>query len=216
MTITVTPLRLILAAVVVGLLAWLLWPAGGPRWPVAKLAQAPSRLVVIGDSLTTGYKLGDPQKSFPLELGRRLGLPVQVEGINGCTLSQGSERLDSLKLGDPALVLLCLGGNDQLQVVPQEISNAALKSILQRLRAQGHSVAYVEVLSPVGGARSKAWRQICQEQQVAVIPDAMKNMFLDPKLMTDDNIHPSEAGCSLLAERSLKSLRHFGLIPEEK
>lgn len=214
MTITLTPLRLILAALVISLLTWLLWPAGDPLWSVAKTASAPSRLVVIGDSLTTGYKLNDPQKTFPLELGRRLGLPVQVEGVNGSTLSEGAKRLDQLILGEPALVLVCLGGNDQLRQVPHDHSNAALTSILQRLRAQGHAVAFVEVLGPFGGARSKSWRQICRDQQVALIPDAMDGILSDETLKIDD-IHPNEAGCALLAERSLKALRHFGLVAEK-
>lgn len=214
MTITLTPLRLILYAFVLGLLAWLLWPAGDPLWPVAKLEKAPTRLVVFGDSLTTGYNLREAQAAFPLELGRRLGLPVRVEGMNGCTLPQGAERLGSLDFGEPCLVLVCLGGNDQLKSVPQERSCAALEAILQRLRAQGHAVIFAEVLAPFS-SRSEAWRRICREQQVALAPDLMDGLFSDTERMQADNIHPNELGCALLAERSHKALLRFGLVPKQ-
>ncbi|MEN9359577.1 MAG: hypothetical protein RL095_1112 [Verrucomicrobiota bacterium] len=215
MTITLSPRNIALSVLAVTLLGWLLWPAGDPLWPVAKLPQAPTRVVVFGDSLTTGYQLHDAQKSFPLQLGRRLGLPVQVEGINGCTLPAGEERLERLDFGPPCLVLVCLGGNDQLRGVDPKRSAAALEAILGRLRAKGHAVAFVEVLAPFSG-RKKEWRRICREQQVALAPDVMDGFFSDPEKMQPDNIHPNEIGCALLAERTHRALLRFGLLEGSK
>jgi len=77
-------------------------------------------ILAFGDSLTFGTGVDTPQ-SYPSVLASLLNHPTENRGIPGNTTADAKERFaDALDETKPALILLCLGGNDFLQHKPQE------------------------------------------------------------------------------------------------
>src|ERR1700743_2878531 len=86
------------------LLLWMtgsLWAANDPVTNSGEktTTQAPGRIVVLGDSITAGFGLEDPNLAYPALLQQKIdaaGLPYTVAnaGLSGDTTAGGLRRVD--------------------------------------------------------------------------------------------------------------------------
>jgi acyl-CoA thioesterase-1 len=115
------------------LLAGAILPSGMP----ALAADAPARIVALGDSLTAGFGL-PADAAFPVRLQKALiakGLAVEIAnaGVSGDTMSGGLARLDWSVPESTQAVILELGANDMLRGLDPQVTRKALEEILRRL-----------------------------------------------------------------------------------
>src|SRR5665213_275984 len=119
--------RLLLAAA----LACTAWPAQAARRRV---------VTILGDSITAGYGLS-AAAALPARLQAALagtGAPARVRGagVSGDTTAGGLARLDFSVQGDTDVCVVALGGNDLLQGLDPQVTQANLSRIVRRLKAR--------------------------------------------------------------------------------
>jgi acyl-CoA thioesterase-1 len=185
---------------------WALWPRAARRSPGAGAPPVGSTVVFLGDSITSGHRL-PAEAAFPHRLGQALGIPVVNAGISGDTTEGGLSRLDRDVLAHrPRVVVVELGVNDVFGRWPRERTVANLRTITQRLRAQGAGVILVHITLPgvPGDGHRRHLREIARAEGATLVED-----FLDGVVPghSYDGLHPDEQGQAMLAERLLPVLR---------
>jgi acyl-CoA thioesterase I len=185
---------------------WALWPHPARRSPDTGALPVGPTVVFLGNSITSGHRLST-DVAFPHRLGQALGIPVVNAGISGDTTEGGLLRLDRDVLDHrPRLVVVELGVNDMFGRWPRERTVANLRTITQRIRAQGAGVILVHISLPsvAGDGHRRHLREIAQAEGAALVED-----FLDGVVPshTYDGLHPNAEGQAILADRLLPVLR---------
>ena len=181
----------------------------------------PVRVVALGDSLTAGYGLANPEDGLVPQLEELLragGADVVVEnaGVSGDTTAGGLARLDWALGGGADALIVTLGGNDMLRGLPPSQARANLEAILAAARARGLPVLLVGMTAPGNyGPEYKAdfdaiYTELAAEYGVLLMPDffdgfrAAGGDMTDPasfaQWMQADGIHPNPAGVALIAK----------------
>jgi acyl-CoA thioesterase I len=174
---------------------------------------ADNLVVVFGDSLYAGYKLG-PREGFAPQLQTALqaqGRSVRVHnaGVSGDTTDAGKIRLnfvlDNLER-KPDLVVLGLGGNDMLRGIKPEETKRNLIAMLDELKKRGIPVILTGILaSPNMGpdyanAFNPIFPALAKQYGVPLYPFFLKGVVANKTLMLDDDIHPNAAGVAVIVE----------------
>lgn len=154
-------------------------------------------IVCLGDSITSGVG-ATPETAYPSLLTSRLGTEVINQGVPGDTTEEGLARVDDVLAEDPWLVIVELGGNDILNRVPPERTEAALRQIVQRLLAANVAVVLIELEVPFAGRYAEIYSRIGDEYDVPVIDDVLGEILTDASLKADP-IHPNSRGHEVLA-----------------
>ena len=201
--------RVALIVVIAGALialGWALWPTT-PRRSAGVGAPPPgSTVVFLGDSITHGHRLA-AEVAFPHRIGRALGIPVVNAGISGDTTEGGLARLDRDVLDRrPRLVVVELGVNDVLGRWPRERTVQNLRTITQRIRAQGAGVILLHISLPgvPGDGHRKDFQEIARAEDALLVEDFLREVVPGH---TYDGLHPDEDGQAMLAERLTPVLR---------
>ena len=171
------------------------------------------RLLVLGDSLTSGYGLA-AKYAFPVQLEKVLqqaGHKVTVinAGVSGDTTAGGLARLGWALADDPHLVIVELGGNDALRGLPPEETFANLDAILGQLREAGVPVLLAGMRAPrnLGEHYTTAFDQIypelARQHAICFYPFFLDGVALVPALNQADGIHPNASGVAVIVERIL-------------
>ena len=167
-------------------------------------AEAPVKIVALGDSLTAGFGL-PADAAFPAKLERALrskGIAVEVvnAGVSGDTASGGLARLDwSLPEGTQA-VILELGANDALRGVDPNVTRSALDEILRRLKERRIEVLLAGMLAPrnfgpeYAAAFDAIFPQLAAAYNTLLYPFFLEGVATDSKLNQPDGLHPTAAG----------------------
>jgi len=201
------PLRLAVCMVVA---------AAGLALTDARAADAPARLLVLGDSLAAGYGLPEDD-AFPIRLEQALrdgGRAVEVVngGVSGDTTAGGKARLDWLLADRPDAVIVELGGNDGLRGLDPAETYRNLDAILERLRAEGIPTLLAGMLAPPNLGRDygdefrAVFARLADEHEVAFYPFFLDGVAADPALNQPDGIHPNAAGVATIVERILPAV----------
>ena len=118
---------------------WMLRDAPVEEYPITNLQPQGTKLIVLGDSLTSGVGASSGQ-GYVDELSRRLGVPILNRGRAGDTTSDALQRLRPDVLSqNPRVVVVLLGGNDILRKVPVEQTFANLRTIIQKTQEIGRA-----------------------------------------------------------------------------
>ena len=181
--------------------------------PELKPLAADAVILAFGDSLTYGTGAGR-EHSYPAVLAQLSGREVYNAGIPGEISAEGLRRLPQvLEEIQPALVVLCHGGNDILRKQSQEQAGANLASMVELIRASGAQVVMLGVPKPgLFLAAAPFYEQVADTQQVAIDLDTIPSMLKQNSLKSDA-VHFNKLGYSKLAESVFDLLRKHGALP---
>jgi acyl-CoA thioesterase I len=182
-------------------------------------AAQPTKLVILGDSLTAGYGLQAAQ-AFParLEAGLRArGHEVVVinAGVSGDTARQGLERLDWSVEADADAVILELGANDALRGFDPNVTRDSLEGIIVRLKERKIPVMLAGMLAPPNlGASYKEifdaiYPGLAKRHGITLYPFFLDGVASEAAFNLDDGIHPNAKGVDEIVRRMLPSVEEF-------
>lgn len=185
---------------------------------VAARAFAGQTIVVVGDSLSSGYGLSAEQ-SWVAMLRERLdaegyGYDVVNASIAGDTSSGGLARLPRLlEQHSPAVVVIELGGNDGLRGQPVETLRANLAKMIELSQQRGARVllAGMQIPPNYGPAYTRSltavYPELAMRYRVTLVDFLLDGVALHPELMQHDGIHPNAAGQKIVFENVWRVLR---------
>ena len=163
---------------------------------------AQCKLLIVGDSLSSGYGLAAGE-SWVNKLDARLkksapGWQVINASVSGDTLQNGLQRIKpALQRHRPVGVLVELGGNDALRGISPATIRQNLSSLVSQARASGAWVALFEppVLPNYGKTYATAvasiYRDMARDQKATLVPCFVCGVGVDSRLMQPDGIHPN-------------------------
>jgi acyl-CoA thioesterase-1 len=162
-------------------------------------------IVVVGDSLSSGYGIAAEQSWVAL-LEDRLqaegyGYQVVNASIAGDTSAGGLARLPRLlALHTPEIVVLELGGNDGLRGQPVSTLRDNLEKMISLSRDSGARVllAGIQIPPNYGPAYTQSlaaiYPELAQRFEIPLIDFLLADVALNRDLMQPDRIHPNAAG----------------------
>ena len=181
--------------------------------PLHRVAAAPIRLLVLGDSLSAGYGLPHAE-SFEAQLRdalRAQGHDVRIidGAVSGDTTAGGRARLDWALAGGADAVLVELGGNDGLRGVDPTDMQANLSAILDTLRTRRIPVLLSGMYAPpnLGPDYERRFRAVFDKlgQRPGVLYDSffLEGVAEVPGLIQADGLHPNAKGVRVEVSRLL-------------
>jgi len=196
-----------------------LWAANEPVTNSSPAIAGRGRIVILGDSITAGFGLDDPNQAYPAILQQKIdaaGLPYTVAnaGLSGDTTAGGLRRVD-WALGEGAEVLIiALGGNDGLRGLSPKQTEENLLGIIKKARAKspGITVIIAGMQMPENMGRefvdkfSAVFPRVAQEAGVTLLPFLLEGVGGVPELNQADMIHPTPEGQKKVAENVWKVL----------
>ena len=192
-------------------LAALLIAACGDAPKLAPLA--PDAVVLaFGDSLTYGTGASEAD-SYPAQLEKLIGRKVVRAGVPGEVTEGGLQRLPAvIEEHRPALMIVCLGGNDMLRKLDEAQTKANLREIIRMIRAGGISVVLVGVPKPalITGT-AEFYAEIAKEFNVPYEGKIVSEV-LHQRDLKSDSIHPNARGYRKMAEAIAELLRKAGAV----
>lgn len=189
----------------------LLVSACGDAPKLAPLAPE-ATLLAFGDSLTYGTGASE-QDSYPAQLEKLIGRRVVRAGVPGETSAHALARLPgALDEHQPALLLLCIGGNDFLRNLGKAQVAENVRRMVALAKARGAGVLLIGTpekgftLTPPAFYGELA-RQLGIPYEGKVIGEILRNSELK-----SDTIHPNARGYRLIAERVAALLKKAGAL----
>jgi acyl-CoA thioesterase-1 len=178
---------------------------------------AGEKIVVVGDSLSSGYGLGQAPSWVAL-LEERLseegyGYEVVNASISGDTSAGGLSRLPRLlETHDPEWVVIELGGNDGLRGQPVASLRSNLSRMIELAKASGAQVllAGIQIPPNYGQAYTRALAQVYPDlasaHEVPLVEFLLDGVALEANLMQGDGLHPNAAGQKVIYENVWRTL----------
>jgi len=178
-----------------------------PGWAAA----ASCSLLIVGDSLSSGYGLTNGS-GWVDRLDQRLKKTapdwrVVNASISGDTTQNGLLRLQpALDRHRPRGVLIELGGNDALRGSPPDAIRRNLLAMIRQAKAAGAWVVLLEppVLPNYGKAYAdavaKLYVDVAREEKIARVPCFVCAVGVKSGMMQADGIHPNEQAQTALLD----------------
>jgi acyl-CoA thioesterase I len=169
-------------------------------------------IVAFGDSLTYGTGATEAE-SYPVVLGRLIKRNVVPAGVPGEVTAGGLARLESvIEEHRPALVIVCLGGNDMLRKLDDGQIRANLREIIRAIKAKGISVVLVGVPRPALITSAPAfYEELAREFGIPYEGKIVTSVLYKPELKADP-IHPNAQGYRKVAEAVAELLKKAGAV----
>jgi acyl-CoA thioesterase-1 len=177
--------------------------------PLAASAQAPFKILVLGDSLSAAYNM-PVEKGWVSLMATRLGDTYHVTNasISGQTTGNGVQQIDNLlKKHSPNLVILELGGNDGLRGQSLKTMRSNLSTMIEKSQAIQSKVLLLGMKIPPNYGRrytekfEAIYQQLAEKYQTAFIPFFLQDIATEQELMQPDGIHPNKQAQPMLAKR---------------
>jgi acyl-CoA thioesterase-1 len=177
-------------------------------------AEAPVRILFLGDSLTAGLGV-EPQEAYPsliqnmLEEKQMHHITVTNGSISGSTTAGAVSRLKWFLRAKPDILVLALGANDGLRGLSLDEMEKNLDSTIVLAKENRIRVilAGMEIPPNYGPEYTKAFREVfpslARRHQIELIPFLLENVAGDPSLNQADGIHPNAQGHRIIAAHVL-------------
>ncbi|MBG6241094.1 MAG: multifunctional acyl-CoA thioesterase I/protease I/lysophospholipase L1 [Candidatus Symbiopectobacterium sp. Dall1.0] len=182
-------------------------------------AFAAETLLVLGDSLSAGYRM-PAASAWPALLNDQWqkagpdGITIVNASISGDTASQGLARLPALlQQHQPRWVLIEMGGNDGLRGFPPPTIEQDLTTIINQVKAANAQPLLMQIRLPANyGQRytttfSAIYPRLSQQFSIPLVPFFMEQVYLKPEWMQDDGIHPTHEAQPFIADWMAKQLK---------
>jgi len=184
---------------------------------IASAADAPRKVLVLGDSLSAAHNI-------PVDAGwvrlldartSKMATPWTMvnASISGETSLSGRNRLPGLlQKQHPSVVVIELGANDGLQGLPLGQLAGNLDGMIEAAKGAGAKVLLLGIELPVNygpqyrdGLR-KVYADAARKHDVGLVPFLLDGVALDSSLMQDDGLHPTAQGEPRVADNVWKAL----------
>jgi acyl-CoA thioesterase-1 len=177
----------------------------------------PTRILVVGDSLSAEYGLKRGTGWVELLKTSLSTTHPKAEIINasisGDTTSGGLTRLKALlDRSKPHVVLLELGANDALRGLPLDMTKNNLLAMVRLVKEYGAKpiIAGMQIPPNYGREYASAFKSLFEEiarnEQTALIPFFLEGIAEDPAMFQADTIHPNEEAQPILKSNVQKIL----------
>lgn len=175
---------------------------------------SPTRILVLGDSLSAGYGIG-PTKAWPALLQARLGTEYSVTNasVSGETTAGGLSRLPALMARhQPHLVIVALGANDGLRGLPLAQMRDNLASMLTLIERQQARALLVGIRLPPNYGRyaeefAQTFADLSKAHGVPLVPFLLDGFADQPAYFQADGLHPTAAAQPLILENVMPAAR---------
>ncbi|MEI8223745.1 MAG: GDSL-type esterase/lipase family protein [bacterium] len=201
--------RIILLAIVLWMVLWAYDAVNNKRY-VSRIV-TPDKdqydVIAFGDSLVEG--LGAAQlNGFVSIIESRLGITILNQGHRGDETADLLKRIDAdVFTYHPKVVILVIGGNDAIHLVPESEFLANTESLFKQLSERGIVTIFGEVTDNVLYAnRNKQLRALADKYGIVYVPQLMQGVFwtITNKF---DPLHPDDAGYVKMADRIIPYLQ---------
>ncbi len=180
-------------------------------------ADAPVRILALGDSLTAGYGLADLKDSFPAQLEKALkdkGHPVVIiqGGVSGDTTTGGRSRIEWALGEKPDAVIVALGGNDALRAVDPAVTLDSMDAIVKRIKKDNLPVLVAGMYAPpnlgkdYGTRFAAAFAKVAKDNDTLFYPFFLEGVAGELALNQSDRIHPNAEGIAVMVKGILPSV----------
>jgi len=184
-------------------------------------AQTEKKVLIVGDSLSAEYGLtrgtGWVQHMSQQAKSESMSVHWVNASISGDTTSGGVTRLPSLlKLHQPHIVVIELGGNDALRGLDMNLTQSNLMRMIKTSQTAGAKVLVIAMQVPPNYGANYLKQMSAAYEKVAKLTGAQLNQqFLkgvaddaDPlKWFQTDRIHPNENAQPLMMKNIWPQLR---------
>ena len=172
---------------------------------------APTKILVFGDSLVSGYGVRDSE-AFPTVLSQRLqadGYDVVIAnaGVPGNTTAMGLARAAEAAASKPDLVILELGTNDLLNNVALRTTRTNLVRLIRRFQTAGARIILAGMIAD--DRRGAIYKQdfdalypaLATKYALPLYPYFLEGVANDPALTQEGGLHPNAAGVRAIVTR---------------
>ena len=182
-------------------------------------ADAPVKVVVLGDSLSAGYGL-PADAAFPAKLAavlkaKGIAATIANAGVSGDTASGGLGRLDWSVPDGTEAVILELGANDALRGLDPTLTKTALDTILHKLEQRHIAVLLAGMLAPRNMGEDYArnydaiFPALASTHPVVFYPFFLEGVAGETKLNQPDGLHPTAAAVDVIVARILPKVEEL-------
>ena len=179
-------------------------------------------ILFLGNSLTAGHGLDNPQESsFPGLLQKKidavnLNYRVINAGVSGATSTDGREKINWLLKQKVDVLVIELGANDGLRGISPHVIKENLQEIMDIARRRYKKIriliAGMEAPPNMGLQYIADFRKVYQDLEednrgVILIPFILQGIGGKPEFNQSDGIHPTAEGHQMMANIVWKYLR---------
>lgn len=160
------------------------------------------KILIFGDSLSAGYGINSSESWVSLLQAKikqqNIAADVVNASISGETTIGGANKIQqTLKLHQPDIILIALGGNDGLRGLQLNEMRANLEKMIKAAKKSKTDVLLVGMrIPPNYGIQytqqfHDTFKHLSQQYQTPLVPFLLEGVGGNPALMLEDGLHPN-------------------------